>query len=162
MSTAASGILERRPFATWRPLTEVQIRISVVSRILLVLGAGASLANARYFRPERSQDTHPPLDTTFFQKIRVLDVPQPPALRTYLKGLLGVDPSPRLLEGMRMEEFFKDVYYDFVTEEDSVPTRRAYIDLVGVYTRVLRETTNWLCEDTRTDRTRRQTHSSGG
>jgi hypothetical protein len=51
---------------------------------------------------------------------------------------------------MRMEEFFKDVYYDFVSEEDSVPTRRAYIDLVGVYTRVLRETTNWLCEDTRT------------
>src|SRR5439155_26504315 len=44
----------------------------------------------------------------------------------------------------------KDVYYDFQAEERSVPTRRAYIDLVGVYTRVLRETTNWLCEDSRT------------
>jgi hypothetical protein len=33
--------------------------------ICLVLGAGASLANAQYFRPQRQQDTHPPLDTTF-------------------------------------------------------------------------------------------------
>jgi hypothetical protein len=121
-----------------------------VTKVVLVLGAGASLANARYFRPERSQDTHPPLDATFFQKIRARDVVLPSALREYLRGLLGADPTPRLLEDMRMEEFFKDVYYDFVTQEDSVPTRRAYIDLVGVYTRVLRETTNWLCEDTRT------------
>lgn len=121
-----------------------------MTRVVLVLGAGASLANARFFRPERSQDTHPPLDTTFFQKLRVREVPLSPSLRSYMRGLFNADPTPRLLETMRMEEFFKDVFYDFTTEENSVPIRRAYIDLVGIYTRVLRDTTNWLCNDGRT------------
>jgi hypothetical protein len=119
-------------------------------RIALVMGAGASLANAAYFRPERSLDTHPPLDTTFFQKIRVRDVPLPPALRAYMRRLLQVDPTPRVLEQMRMEDFFKDLFYDFQSSPTSIPTRTAYTDLVNIYRRVLRDTTNWLCEDNRT------------
>lgn len=118
--------------------------------ITLVLGAGASLANARHFRRERGVDTHPPLDTTFFQKLRSREVPLPPSLRTYMRRLLGADPTPTVLADMRMEEFFKDLFYDFQASPNSAPTRHAYIELVSIYTRVLRETTNWLCEDTRT------------
>jgi hypothetical protein len=117
--------------------------------ICLVLGAGSSLCNAQHFRQERGLDTHPPLDTTFFEKLRVLDVSIPPALRLYMRELLGADPTPRLLSQMRMEEFFKDLYYDFQSNPESAQTRSAYIQLVNVYTRVLRETTNWLCEDSR-------------
>jgi hypothetical protein len=118
--------------------------------VCLVLGAGASLANAQHFRRERRLDTHPPLDTTFFQKLRVRDVPIPASLRSYLRRLLGTDPTPGLLEQMRMEEFFKDLFYDFQSAPNVASTRAAYIDLVNIYTRVLRETTNWLCRDGRT------------
>jgi hypothetical protein len=118
--------------------------------VALVLGAGASLANAQHFRRERMLETHPPLDTTFFQKLRIKEIPLHPSLRAYVRGLTGSDPTPGVLERMRMEEFFKDVYYDFQADPTNKQLRRAYIELVGMYTRVLRETTNWLCEDKRT------------
>jgi hypothetical protein len=63
--------------------------------------------------------------------------------------LLGAEPAPAVLARIRMEEFFKDLFYDFQNGPTSASTRRAYIELVTVYTRVLRETTNWLCEDVR-------------
>lgn len=118
-------------------------------QIALVMGAGASLANAQHFRGERRLDTHPPLDTTFFQKIHALDMTLHPALRSYIRRLMGYEPTPRLLESQRMEEFFKDVYYDFQSNSKDANLRRAYIELVRMYTTVLRETTNWLCEDSR-------------
>jgi hypothetical protein len=117
--------------------------------ICLVLGAGATLANAKHFREERRLDTHPPLDATFFRTLRARQVPIPPALRLYIKRLLGADPTPALLEQLRMEEFFKDLYYDFQSAPESGSMRTAYIELVNVYTRVLRDTTNWLCRDER-------------
>src|SRR5437667_8485081 len=95
-------------------------------RVTLILGAGASLANAQHFRQERRFDTHPPLDTTFFQKIRVREVPLPSSLRLYMRRLLGADPTPALLEQLRMEDFFKDVFYDFQASPNSTPTRQAY------------------------------------
>lgn len=115
----------------------------------LVLGAGASLANAEFFRRERGLNSHPPLDTTFFEKVAALELPLHPSLRSYIRELTGADPSPRLLSAQRMEEFFKDVYYDFQAEPADTTRRRAYIELVRLYTTVLRETTNWLCEDSR-------------
>jgi hypothetical protein len=48
-----------------------------------------------------------------------------------------------------MEEVFKDVFSDFQDEPTDKLTRGAYIDLIDLYLRVLRETTNWLCEDSR-------------
>jgi hypothetical protein len=50
---------------------------------------------------------------------------------------------------MRMEEFFKDLYYDFQSDPTDGVTRSAYIALVNMYTRVLRDTINWLCDDGR-------------
>ena len=112
------------------------------------MGAGASLANAQHFRPERNQRSHPPLDTTFFEKVYALDAQLEPSLRQYVRRLIGADPSPRTLDALRMEEFFKDIYYDFRRSRSAVE-RHAYIALVRLYTRVLRETTNWLCADGR-------------
>jgi hypothetical protein len=94
-------------------------------------------------------ETHPPLDQTFFQKIRTLDMTIPSRLREYMTELLGSDPTPAMLAQLRMEDFFKDVYYDFTSSPNSQISRRAYTDLVNIYTRVLRQTTNWLCEDGR-------------
>src|SRR5690349_12932257 len=117
----------------------------MADKVVLVLGAGASLANAQFFRPERNLESHPPLDATFFQKLRLREVPLAASLRSYMRRLLGTEPSPAVVERLRMEEFFKDVYYDFQATPSSSSTRSAYTELVSVYTRVLRETTNWLC-----------------
>jgi hypothetical protein len=48
-----------------------------------------------------------------------------------------------------MEEFFKDLYHDFQNRPADGSLRGAYIALVSAYMRVIRETTNWLCEDSR-------------
>jgi len=46
-----------------------------------------------------------------------------------------------------MEEFFKDVYFDFRDRPKDKRVRTAYTDLVVLYNRVLQHTTNWLCDD---------------
>lgn len=48
-----------------------------------------------------------------------------------------------------MEEFFKDLFFDFQDVPGDADLRRAYTELVDLYVRVLRETTNWLCSDRR-------------
>jgi hypothetical protein len=48
-----------------------------------------------------------------------------------------------------MEEFFKDIFFDFQTAPESARTRTAYTELVTIYARLLAETTNWLGEDGR-------------
>jgi hypothetical protein len=116
-------------------------------KICVVMGAGASLAQAERFRPRRdAQRKQPPLDTTFFQKVKALDISLTPALRSYIRTLTGEDPNLDALARYRMEEFFKDAYFDFRDRNDR-RARAAYTDLVNLYTRVLRETTAWLCDD---------------
>ena len=118
--------------------------------ICLILGAGATLSNALYFRPERKRKTRPPLDTTFFEVVDARGMNLSPALVTYFRDYLGVEPSPATLREFRMEEVFKDVAYDFRETPDDKPALNAYIDLVDLYLRVLRGTTNWLSEDSKT------------
>jgi hypothetical protein len=48
-----------------------------------------------------------------------------------------------------MEQVFADVFYDFAENQGGGLSVDAYIDLVELYLRVLRETTNWLCTDNR-------------
>jgi hypothetical protein len=48
-----------------------------------------------------------------------------------------------------MEEVFADAFFDLHEHPNDATSRNAYIDLVDLYLRVLRETTNWLCEDRR-------------
>jgi hypothetical protein len=115
----------------------------------IVLGAGASLANALHFRGTRKRDTLPPLDTTFFQTVTARGLPLPLALRRYFHRVLGVDPASGGLAAQRMEQAFADVFYDFGEAPDDPDVLHAYADLVNLYLQVIRETTNWLSEDGR-------------
>jgi hypothetical protein len=114
-------------------------------RICLVLGAGASLDHAAKFR--RGKKYQPPLDTTFFTKVAALKLQLTPALRSYIRTLTGAEPDLETLATYRMEEFFKDAYFDFRDRPNDRRALAAYTDLVVLYNRVLRETTNWLCDD---------------
>jgi hypothetical protein len=117
--------------------------------VCLVLGAGATLANAQYFHPERMRETWPPLDTTFFETVDRRGIALSPALRLYFREIVGIEPTATTLRELRMEEVFKDAFFDL----DETPKRKTvldgYIDLVDLYLRLLRETTNWLCDDKR-------------
>jgi hypothetical protein len=115
----------------------------------IVLGAGASLSNALHFRGTRMRDTRPPLDTTFFETVRARRIALSLPLRRYFRSILGVDPLSTALGDLRMEQVFADVFYDFGEAPDDRDVLRAYIDLVDLYLRVLRETTNWLAADSR-------------
>jgi hypothetical protein len=119
-------------------------------RICLVLGAGATLSNALHFRSERKRKTRPPLDTTFFEVVDARGISLSPALTTYFRNYLGVEPTASTLREYRMEEVFKDVAYDFRETPNDKVALDAYIDLVDLYLRVLRGTTNWLSGDSRT------------
>jgi hypothetical protein len=116
----------------------------------LVLGAGATLANALHFRAERMRNTRPPLDTTFFETVDARGIALSGALKSYFENYVGIDPVATTLREYRMEEIFKDVSYDFRENSSDNAALNAYIDLVDLYLRVLRETTNWLCADNRT------------
>jgi hypothetical protein len=100
-------------------------------------------------RPVRQRDTRPPLDTTFFQVVRARGATLGPDLQTYFRTVIGIDPTSDRLDSLRMEEVFKDVFYDFQDAPTDTTMRGAYIDLVELYLRILGETTNWLCEDGR-------------
>lgn len=115
----------------------------------LVLGAGASLANALHFRPERMQNTRPPLDTTFFQMVAAMGIQLPPSIRRFFRRMSGTEPKIESLALVRMEEVFKDVFFDFQEDNTDALARDAYIELIDLYLRVLRDTTNWLCDDGR-------------
>jgi hypothetical protein len=90
------------------------------------------------------------LDTTFFEVVDARRMALRPALTEYFRKYLGVDPTPATLREYRMEEVFKDVAYDFREAPSDDIARNAYIDLVDVYLRVLRATTNWMSGDTKT------------
>lgn len=49
-----------------------------------------------------------------------------------------------------MERVFADVFYDFTDTPNDRGYLDAYIDLIDLYLRVIRETTNWLSGDNRT------------
>lgn len=117
-------------------------------RISLVFGAGATLANAKYFRPVRSASTHPPLDYTFFEKIAERGIDVPVELRDYAADLPSGSPFESAPGTSRMEEFLRDLFHDFLQERSSnASVVRAYRQLIGIYMRVIRETTDWMLED---------------
>ena len=114
-------------------------------KVCLVLGAGAPLANAVHIQPKRQRNPRPPLDTTFFRAAGTL----PTTVLNYFAQLLGTTSVNDRLQTTRMEEAFKDLYFDLSEHPSNVALQDAYIDLVRTYIRVLRDTTNWLCEDER-------------
>lgn len=119
-------------------------------RVALVLGAGASLSNGLFFRSERKKATLPPLDTTFFETVASSKATLSEALQRYFTDFLGIEPTEATLRERRMEEVFADVFYDFAEAGGKGIPYTAYVDLVNLYVRILRETTNWLADDGRT------------
>lgn len=111
-------------------------------RVALVIGAGASLAQAEAVGSDPSR--FPPLDATFFQTIAAMKVKIAPELTEYAVELLGFNPflgaAGRPAPGM--EEFFKDVFYDFVSDAFDLRAQEAFRQLIGAYTTVLRRSTN--------------------
>jgi hypothetical protein len=120
-------------------------------RICLVMGAGASLANALYFRQRNKPELRPPLDTTFFETVdRNPNTSIGPSLGKYFQQVLGREPTNLNLREYRMEQVFGDVYYDFLENQTGEIALKAYTELVRLYLQVLRETTNWLADRGRT------------
>jgi hypothetical protein len=117
----------------------------------LVLGAGASLASALHFHAVRNTKMNPPLDYNFFEKIATLGIPIPDELRIWASTEAAVDPfSAALGPPVRMEEFFKELFGDFQDAASSKSAATtAYAQMVEIYARVLRETTNWMGADSR-------------
>ncbi len=117
----------------------------------LVFGAGSSLANAQHFHSERRTDRNPPLDTTFFEKIRKLGIPVSSDLRGYAAELPSGSPFDASASSVRMEDFFKDLFFDFSGRPN--PKERisaAYTALIDIYRRAISDTTDWMNEDGRT------------
>jgi hypothetical protein len=110
-------------------------------KTVLVLGAGASLANGLRFRAQRMRDTLPPLDATFFETVAARKIALGPPLRHYLESVLSLDLSTSTLREQPMEQVFADVFYDFIEAQSDTAMLNAYIDLIDLYVRVLRETT---------------------
>src|SRR4051812_48330671 len=99
-------------------------------RVCLVLGAGASLANAQEFHPERMRETWPPLDTTFFETVARRGITIGPALRRYFDEVVSIEPTPTTLREFRMEEVFKDAFYDLDESPGNRVVLNGYIALV--------------------------------
>jgi hypothetical protein len=95
------------------------------------------------------QNTRPPLDTTFFETVAAMGIQLPPSIRSFFRRMSGTDPRIEDLAAVRMEEVFKDVFFDFQEDNTDSLARDAYIALVDLYLRVLRDTTNWLCDEGR-------------
>ena len=117
-------------------------------RIVLVLGAGASFANAKYYRSVNLQHTLPPLDYTFFQKFDQLGIHVPGALKSYAERLPSGSPFNEA--NARMELFIRDVFHDFLRDLDDSGSEGVanYRRLVALYINVLRQTTDWARKET--------------
>ncbi|MGH2971554.1 MAG: hypothetical protein ACRDLE_05395 [Gaiellaceae bacterium] len=111
-------------------------------RVALVIGAGASLAQAEAIGKDPAR--FPPLDSTFFRTLAGMKIKVASELTEYAIDLLGYNPFLALDGSPRpgMEEFFKDVFYDFVSNVEDRRAQEAFRQLVGVYTTVLRRSTN--------------------
>ena len=69
-------------------------------------------------------------------------------LRDYATHLPYGNPFD-LRQPARAEEFFRDLFADFEDAKPQDATVRAYEQLLSIYMRVLRETTNWMSNDHR-------------
>jgi hypothetical protein len=115
-------------------------------RIVLIVGAGGSLAQASSYRQRQTRE-HPPLDADFFSRVLQLSE-KDSALRNRVQALrrqLG-DEFQNPLDGeppAPLEQFFADVYYEVATHR-SATAFEVFKTLLRLYLRVLARTTNWM------------------
>ena len=108
-------------------------------RTVLVVGAGATLAEALPTHPPRARC--PPLDSTFFDLCARLDIDGRSTLTDYLLEQYGLDP---FADPPGMEEVFNLVYADTHSARDSGGAVAAYWALLKLYREAIRQTTNPL------------------
>lgn len=105
----------------------------------ILVGAGASLAEALPSRPSRDQC--PPLDATFFDLCRLAKLEGREALRSYMDHTFGMDPFS---DGYRMEEIFNFVYAEAFSDDVTEECLAAYWGLIRMYAAAIGRTTNPL------------------
>lgn len=111
-------------------------------RTVLVLGAGASVAEALHFRPKQHRE-HPPLDANFFRRVQKnadQALVRPVARQASAVGQSNLfrDDPPVSLEQHLGRIFFA------MRNEGTPASRTAYYDLVRLYQSELLSTTNWM------------------
>lgn len=106
---------------------------------LLIVGAGATLAEAMPSRPSR--DYRPPLDDTFFELCNLARLSGRRSIKQYMQQNYGIDPFSGLY---RMEEIFNYIYSDVFSENPTNESAEAYWTLLRMYTKAIARTTNRL------------------
>lgn len=108
-------------------------------RVVVVVGAGATLAEALPSNPRR--DRTPPLDATFFELCRLAELPGRGAVKSFLIDSFGMNP----FDGQhRMEEVFNYLYSQAFSEEPTDECLEAYWGLIRMYSAAIARTTNPL------------------
>lgn len=108
-------------------------------RTVVLVGAGATLAEALPDRPLRDQ--LPPLDSTFFDLCRVANLRGRETVQDYMEEHFGIDP---FAGGHTMEEVFNFLYSDVFADSPPDDAFDAYWALVRMYTAAIARTTNRL------------------
>ena len=124
--------------------------VSTPGKTVLVLGAGASLAEAISHHPKRDR-LHPPLDRNFFLRVArrigaegsasdrrpLLDRVVSRATALGQRDLTGSNPS------VSLEEHLGRLYFDMNTAANETNIA-SYYDLIRLYNSELLATTNWM------------------
>jgi hypothetical protein len=107
-----------------------------------VIGAGASLAEAAYHKPVRDRE-HPPLDATFFQRVKeyrpspLLERIERQASALGIPDLVGSNPATRL------ESYLGRLYFE-INHNPLAASVRAYFEAIELYASEITVTTNWM------------------
>lgn len=105
----------------------------------IVVGAGATLAEALTKRPNRAST--PPLDATFFQLCDYAHLVGRETVKRYMTATYGLDPSSG---NFTMEQIFNYIHADSTSSNPSTPCLAAYWALTRMYAEAIRFTTNHL------------------
>jgi hypothetical protein len=116
--------------------------VSKNDHTVIVIGAGASVAEAKWHKPTRSKD-HPPLDSTFFERVarhqkgNLLD-------RIVARAAsLGYPDICTTVPSLSLEQYLGRLFFEMQNQR-SEENVHAYFDLVRLYSDELLTTTNWM------------------
>jgi hypothetical protein len=110
---------------------------------VILVGAGATLAEALPARPRRS--FRPPLDATFFDLASRARLVGGDVVKQYMEQHFGIDP----FQGYKMESIFNYVYSDVFATPRPTGALDAYWALLQMYSAAIARTTNRLRGTTR-------------
>lgn len=109
---------------------------------VIVIGAGASLAEAADHKPVRDRE-HPPLDATFFRRVKqyrsspLLERIERQANALGIPDLAGSNPATRL------ESYLGRLYFE-INHNPLAASVRAYFEAIELYASEITVTTNWM------------------